>query len=166
MSQEYDNYIVEHCENVNRALEWFYYNLPDLVRGHDFDNVGMHDESKRWPEEYDAYDAYFYGEKTKEVKERFNYAWLNHIHDNPHHWQHWVLINDDPEEGSIGLEMPYCYIIEMICDWWSFSWKTGNLYEIFDWYEKHKSRMILHESTRKIVEYILKKIKEVLDSNN
>ena len=33
------------------------------------------------------------------------------------------------------LEMPYDYIIEMICDWWSFSWQSGNLYEIFKWYE-------------------------------
>ena len=61
--------------------------------------------------------------------------------------------------------MPYNYIIEMICDWWAFSWKSGNLYEIFDWYDKHKEYMILHNSTRKSVEYILNRIKEKLDAD-
>lgn len=39
-----------------------------------------------------------------EVVENFNRAWLLHIHRNPHHWQHWVLINDDPELGETVLE--------------------------------------------------------------
>lgn len=53
----------------------------------------------------------------------------------------------------------------MICDWWSFSWKSGNLYTIFDWYDEHKNYMILSDDTRKIVEDILSKIKEVLDES-
>nr|DAE02562.1 MAG TPA: hypothetical protein [Siphoviridae sp. ctmYS12] len=30
------------------------------------------------------------------------------------------------------MDMPYNYIIEMICDWWAFSWNKGNLQEIFN----------------------------------
>ena len=60
--------------------------------------------------------------------------------------------------------MPTYYIIEMICDWWSFSWKTGDLYEIFNWYEKRKDYIQLSESTRKIVEDILTKIRDILES--
>ena len=56
----------------------------------------------------------------------------------PHHWQYWVLINDNPEEGEVLIEMPYNYILEMICDWWAFSWAKGNLNEIFPWYEERK----------------------------
>ena len=124
-------------------------------------NVLEHDLSKYSAEEYQAYDDYFYGKKNKETERAFNYAWLSHIHHNPHHWQYWVLKHDDePEEA---LEMPEQYVIEMICDWWSFSFKTGNLYEIFDWYEKHKG-MVLHEKTRKLVEDTLNKIKKVLDA--
>lgn len=85
---------------------------------------------------------------------------------NYHDWQYWVLINDDPEEGTIALDMPYEYIVEMICDWWSFSWKTGNLYGVFDWYDEHKERMILSTKTRTTVEDILNKIKEVLDESS
>lgn len=61
--------------------------------------------------------------------------------------------------------MPYQYVIEMICDWWSFSFNSDNLYEIFDWYEKHKG-MVLHEKTRALVEDILSRIKVELEKEN
>ena len=59
--------------------------------------------------------------------------------------------------------MPRRYVLEMICDWWAFSWSKDNLYEIFDWYEKHKGHMMLHEDTRDLVEEILSEIKAKLD---
>lgn len=170
MSIEYDNYINQHVQNVLNAAEWLRRNIdldiPPMIDGH---RTGLfnHDQSKWEKEEYDAYDAYFYGgRKTKEVKKTFNYAWLHHIHNNPHHWQYWVLINDDPEDGTVALDIPYRYAIEMICDWWSFSWSDGNLYEIFDWYNKHKDRMILSKNTRELVEDILDQIRKKLDKNN
>lgn len=168
MSQLYDQYIVAHCYHVSSAHSWLKYNLPDFAQGCLADeNIEAHDESKYDVAEYDAYDKYFYGNnRSAKVMNDFRRAWLHHIHANPHHWQYWVLVNDDPEEGTIALEMDHKYVIEMICDWWSFSWKTGNLYEIFDWYEKHKEHMILHKNTRKLVEDVLSKIKEKLDSEN
>lgn len=168
MSHLYDNYITEHQSNVRSAHSWLKWNLPDFACGTlaDF-NIDDHDRSKYSIEEYQAYDRYFYGNnRSSEVVNNFNRAWLHHIHNNPHHWQYWVLVNDDPKDGTIALEMDREYIIEMICDWWSFSWKTGNLYEIFDWYDQHKERMILHKNTRKLVEDTLKKIREKLDSEN
>ena len=59
--------------------------------------------------------------------------------------------------------MPYNYIIEMICDWWSFSFKQGNLYTIFDWYDSHKDYIKFSDKTRTIVEDILMKIYKKLD---
>ena len=91
---------------------------------------------------------------------------MHHIHKNPHHWQHYVLINDEADEGIVVLDMPYNHIVEMICDWWSFSWSTGNLYEIFDWYDKHKEHIHLSNSTRVIVESILGKINKKLDEGD
>ena len=67
------------------------------------------------------------------------------------------------EDGTKALEMPENYVVEMVSDWWAFSHKSGNLYEIFDWYKKNKKRQILHENTRKLVEEILDKIKTELD---
>lgn len=59
--------------------------------------------------------------------------------------------------------MPENYILEMICDWWAFSWQNENLYEIFDWYDKHKDHMDLSNNTRKTVEDILTKMYDKLN---
>lgn len=173
MSQRYDDYIQEHKENVTKAYYWLINN--NILKEYSVDTLQMahylcesaHDQSKYSEEEYAAYDKYFYGgNKSYAVVEDFNKAWLHHIHNNPHHWQHWVLINDDPNEGEKILDMPEEYIIEMICDWWSFSWKQGRLDEIFTWYDEHKNHMKLSERTRSKVEYILGEIKNKLSDAN
>ena len=167
MSIEYDDYLNEHVSNVQNAYYWLLHNINGANEfGMPSTRIWSHDESKYTSEEYRAYDDYFYSaNKTREIKSNFNYAWLHHIHNNPHHWQYWVLINDDESEGTVALDIPYKYVLEMIADWWSFSWKSGNLYEIFDWYDKHKARMILSKNTRETVEEILAEIKEKLDED-
>lgn len=172
MSKEYDLYLKKHRDNVAKGFKWLQQNLPDILipggDSYDLEHqiVFAHDVSKNTPEEYDAYDVYFYGgNRSYEVVQNFNYAWLHHIHNNPHHWQHWILTNDDKELGDLALDMPYNYIIEMICDWWAFSWQKENLFEIFDWYDEHKDYMKLGDTTRKTVEDILGKIKEVLEND-
>ncbi len=162
MSSNYDEYIKDHVRFVGIAYNKLCEMMPDIR-----DKVGDpffaqdHDLSKWNADEYDAYDRYFYGPagKSASVVREFNYAWLKHQHSNPHHWQYWVLINDDDGENR-PLEMPYKYVIEMICDWWSFSWKAGKPDSILDWYEDHRPIMELHPSTRKIVEDILKRIRK------
>lgn len=165
MSQKYDEYLENHRQAVKKAYQWIAAYIPELTDVEATQNIEFHDMSKNTPDEYKAYDDYFYGEQTPAVIVAFNRAWLMHIHRNPHHWQHWVLINDEPKEGTILIEMPYPYIIEMICDWWSFSWAKGNLTEIFSWYEEHSKYMKLAPKTRKTVETILKKIREKLEEN-
>ncbi len=161
MSEKYDEYIREHKANVFKAFQWLEQNLPEIFPDEEFKATCRyqcefnHDKSKDNTDEYEAYDKYFYGNRSYEAQQEFNKAWLRHIHRNYHHWQHWVLINDDPEEDMKILDMPDVYIIEMICDWWSFSWKKGKLDEIFNWYNDHKDYMKLSEYTRKTVERIL-----------
>lgn len=167
MSIEYDNYLIQHKGNVRKGFKWIRENLPEVINTDDpFEwQISMnHDFSKNDPEEYDAYDKYFYGgNRSYSVVNNFRLAWLRHIHMNPHHWQHWVIINDDPGEGMIMMDMPYLYTIEMICDWWAFSWNKGDLNEIFSWYDEHKAYMKLSDKTRKTVENILNKIKNKLE---
>lgn len=137
MSFQYDQYLTQHRSNVKRGFDWIAENLPELlVDGFDYgwQIEFAHDKSKDEQDEYEAYDAYFYGgNRSYAVMQNYQKAWLLHLHRNPHHWQYWILINDDPKEGEIILEMPYNYIIEMICDWWAFSWQKGKLDEIFGW---------------------------------
>ena len=171
MSIEYDNYLNEHIANVQKAMNWMFENVPvvkancpymsDEFYGQD------HDQSKYSDKEYAAYDNYFYGGNTSYgVKTAFDYAWLHHQNHNKHHWQYWVLIKDDPDEFGqprmYPLEMPFKYVIEMIADWWSFSWRNNNLEEIFTWYEVHGPSMLLHPKTRDLVNFILDQMHRVI----
>lgn len=167
MSADYNVYLKEHIANVSKGLEWLNEHISGLNRTamtEAMNNAAIHDASKYSAEEYEAYDKYFYGFKNRSysVVREFNIAWLHHQHTNQHHWQYWILVNDDPEEGTVALEMPLEYVYEMIADWWTFSWKSENLTEIFDWYDKHKERMILHTRTRGVVEDILEQMKTIL----
>ena len=163
--KKYLEYLHEHIKNVRLGFDWMFEHLNEWFEGYDASYIGelcaAHDESKFSDEEFDAYAEYFNGEKTPEVKEAFDIAWLHHQHCNPHHWQHWLLQED---EGKLkALKMPYEYCIEMIADWWAFSWKASDLYEIFNWYTDHKSRMTLHPETLKIIEKLLDDLKKKLD---
>lgn len=172
MSKEYDLYLQEHKANVKKGYDWIKENLPDLIPSdmrlileHQIGFV--HDASKTEPDEYGPYDAYFYGgNRSSQVVDDFNMAWLKHIHRNPHHWQYFVLQCDEPDEGEIVLDMPYKYILEMVCDWLSFSIAKDNMYEVFDWYDEHKNHIKLSKNTRKTVEDILDKIRKKMDELN
>jgi len=166
MSEKYDEYLQSHIEAVGRAAQWMVGNLSavDELTREEKDafiiHAHNHDSSKFDPTEYVPYDDYFYGEPDEEL---FNYAWLHHIHNNPHHWQYWLLMNDDGKYRDpskvVPLEMPKVYALEMIADWWSFSWRAGNLMGMFDWYDEHRDFIILHESTREYVERVLDEIR-------
>lgn len=176
MSYQYDQYIENHRSKVLEAFSWIQTNLPELVAEEKFSDdqplitraasfegiIKNHDMSKYSLEEYNAYDTYFYGNnRSYQVVEEFNKAWLHHIHHNKHHWQYWVLVSDDK-----CIEMPYEYVIEMICDWWSFSLNSSDEYEIFNWYAEHEQRIKLHHNTRKLVTYILGELKKKLDEQH
>ena len=167
---KYFKYVTGHIGNVKKGYRWLKKYLPEL-----FDNqnrfriavtMALHDRSKfLLNKEFKSYRDYFYGDEEKlnkeTVKNNFDKAWNHHQKINKHHWQYWVLVKAD---GSYQvLDMPYENIIEMICDWWSFSWKTGNLYDVFSWYDRNKNSMILSNKTRSTVEMILKKIRNKLD---
>ena len=171
MSVQYDQYLENHKANVRKAYEWIKKNVPEILTNptgeydYEWQICFGHDDSKTDLDEYRAYDAYFYGgNRSYGVVNDFKKAFLRHIRKNPHHWQHWVLIHDEPNEPMEAVDMPYNYIMEMICDWWSFSWAKGDLYEIFKWYDEHKNYMILDDYTREMIKRILGAIKDELDS--
>ena len=169
MSYQYDMYLQQHENNVKKGFEWLKTNLPKLFTDkpdESWENISEHDKSKHSLDEYTGYDAYFYGNnRSHTVVENFRRAWLLHIHRNPHHWQYWILVCDDYDEGEIILDMPYKYIIEMICDWWSFSWQKGDLSKIFSWYDEHYEYIKLSPKTRETVENILWDIRGRLGYN-
>lgn len=60
----------------------------------------VHDASKFLPSEWRPYAETFYapdGSKQYVEAFSFNAAWLAHQHKNKHHWQHYLLRQDNPE---------------------------------------------------------------------
>lgn len=165
MSKEYDEYLEVHKEAVKTAYIWMKNCLPKGVipniEDYQMQICTLHDASKYSPDEYNAYDLYFFGgNKSAKVVEDFKLAWVHHLHNNPHHWQYWVI--QDEGKPIECLPIPNNYILEMICDWWSFSWKDGNLEAIFSWYDENKDDILLHPDTKEKVEKILSFMKSVL----
>ena len=115
----------------------------------------VHDISKFLISEFIPYAFYFYGsyEDKKKWKNKFNIAWNKHQKRNKHHYQYWILINDD--STIIPQEIPEKYIIEMICDWIGASKAITGKDNTKEWYKKEKDTKILHEKTRNIIERYL-----------
>ena len=154
-------YIIKHkwyvlCECWKRKLYW---------RGI------THDLSKLLPSEFIHYKNYFYsdcpsihevhGDRRntitlwkEDVEEAFNVAWLNHIHRNKHHWQYWVLRNDDGT--TVCIPMPDKYKIEMLCDWIGAGKAMTGKDNCREWYLENKDKMLLHQLTRDWIESQLK----------
>lgn len=139
----------------------------------------VHDWSKFLPSEWVPYAQFFYGGMPRNqaecdraslqlgydpypshnvvarVKANFDRAWLKHQHRSPHHWQHWVLRNDDGT--TVPLMMPYKYVEEMLADWDGAGRAiTGKWGGTPAWYAKNRDKIILHSSVRAFVDGVLK----------
>ena len=158
--EEYEEYLKNHIENVKKSYDLIEDKLlidSDLTveeltqLNHNIEN---HDKSKYEDVEFYPYLCNFYpSDKNKLNQEEYDYAWLHHQHNNPHHWQHWILRED---EGKLKtLDIPDIYIIEMLCDWSSFRYKnpesTAN-----KWYNDNKDKMQLSQNTIQKIEKYLK----------
>jgi len=139
----------------------------------------FHDWSKLRPSEFFPYADHFYG-KGKDISSgrnstgyykptdtgdlAFDFAWLLHQKHNKHHWQWWILPED--EGGVKVLDIPIKYRREMLCDWLGASAAQGHggtLSSVADWYQENGHKMQLSSATRNWVEYTLDN--EVKDAN-
>lgn len=115
------------------------------------------------------YANFFYGKEklrnstgyykpTDTGNKAFDFAWLLHQKINKHHWQWWVLPED--EGGVKVLEMEERYVKEMICDWWGASTTQGYKGANLSWYNDNKDKMQLHPKTRAYVELAIRDSEE------
>lgn len=76
-----------------------------------------HDLSKFSPLEFHESVKYFQGNRSPYMKEKelFGYApgWLHHKGRNKHHWEYWYDMKDGIWQP---LEMPFPFVVEMLCD--------------------------------------------------
>lgn len=124
----------------------------------------IHDWTKFLPDEFLPYarhdwegenerDETGYYKPTDTGDKAFDYAWLLHQKRNKHHWQWWILPED---EGGIKiLEIPDIYLREMICDWKGAGRAQGNPTSCWDWYQHNKHKMQLYPKTREKLERLL-----------
>lgn len=163
--KEYKKYIENHKNNLKQFADWLEENLPELFDNIDLDDfheiIEEHDESKFSEEEFEPYAKKWHGEgkNNKDYYDpAYEEAWEHHWLTNEHHPEHWL-----------GEDMPYIYILEMLCDWGSFSIEKKDFQELIDYYyneAKDDEEKNLSDNTKVIIEEILDKIKSVIEEGD
>jgi hypothetical protein len=160
---EYASYVARH--------KWFVFRAG-LKTGAPLWRLLIHDWSKLSPAEWGAYVESFYkpldpsigrGEGQAGVEldksmraaraSRFKAAWLHHQHRNPHHWQHWVLREDEGDTKC--LEMPDGLVREMVADWMGAGRAITGKWEVASWYAANRHKILLASDTRNAVEALV-----------
>lgn len=142
-------YVVQHKKNV--GIECLKMGMPI--------HAITHDLSKFLPSEFIPYAKFFQAtDRTKVYKtedernEDFQKGWCYHQKRNKHHWNYWVSVTRKDE--IVPLPMPVKYIRQMIADWNGMARKFGGA--TWQYFEKNKDTMILHDETRYVIHQLLK----------
>lgn len=139
----------EHWNYLKYVLRHKWYVLSGCIKlGIPWRGI-IHDLSKFYPSEWTPYVHFFYGDKKD--KAAFDGAWLYHQNRNKHHWQFWMLRD---EEQCV--PMPDVYVREMVADWYGAGMAQGKP-EINAWYQSNKDKMVMHSETRAVVDILLRK---------
>lgn len=95
MSVAYSKYLDQHFRNVYNGYDWIRDNLPDVLNGEDYEIQirSNHDHSKFSPEEYSAYDKYFYGKEETPTLRRISI------------WPGFIIFTTIPTTGSTGFSL-------------------------------------------------------------
>lgn len=119
----------------------------------------IHDWSKFTPAEWGPYVSRFFRPRLYGLSSAdtiagrvrdFHCAFLHHVHFNPHHWQHWVPVDDRGELHP--LPMPDVYIREMVADWASAGLAKNGELDIAEWYRRERTKMVMDSDTRIVAE--------------
>lgn len=171
---EYLSYIKDHINNVRKAFVMYIVpilknrtNISPFFSDEEFKRAAVdvykrlddHDASKFSDYEFDGYRAKWYPTNRElnydqdyidKMEERYAEAWDHHATSNPHHPKHWY----DPE-NKVSRDMSLDAIIEMICDWASFTLRNGT--SMLLWYENQAEdeKQYMSPKTKEIVEDLL-----------
>ena len=133
-----------------RFSEWFPYT------NHFYGEDSHHKDGSHQPKGISrGRDETGYYKPTDTGDKAFDFAWLLHQKRNDHHWQWWILPED--EGGIVVLEMSTKARLEMVCDWCGASQAQGRdgWSGVVKWYRKNHRRMQLHPETRRWVQEFL-----------
>lgn len=120
----YLKYIIRHKYRVAKQC----FRQGEYLRGI------THDWTKFLPDEFFPFRDYFYLETSATSESAFTKAWLKHQHRNDHHWQYWVLLEDDqPKPVRLGMSDPA--MRELAADWISMG---GSATAVSQWVGEHE----------------------------
>lgn len=130
----------------------------------------LHDLSKYGPTEFIASAKHFQGNRSPidaaKEKDGYSLAWQHHKGHNPHHWEYWI--DNVGTRKNTPIEIPYEYVVEMVCDWVG----AGIVYskrevdydepytEPLEHYNAHRDVRIFDPFTQMTIEMFLKIIAE------
>lgn len=107
----------------------------------------IHDWTKFLPDEYFPYANHDFSRDDEYEDPDFDLAWNHHQKRNRHHYQYYLLRNDNGTEKC--LEMAALDAREMLADWASFSLKMGKDFAFTKhWYLKGYHQKVFHPLTR------------------
>jgi len=116
----------------------------------------IHDLSKFYWSEFIPYAEHFCTTSVPKRDPYFDFAWLLHQKRNRHHWQWWLLANDN---GDIKVfPMSKTARLEMVCDWYGAGLAQGKKVnkedkwsETREWFLKNQKNIILSPETERWV---------------
>ena len=158
--EEYKKYIINHKANVSKFADWLLKKCPEVFKDIDIMSfktlINNHDESKFSKEEFEPYARFWFNDSEHyDYDPEYEAAWEHHWKNNKHHPEFWQ-----------GQDMPLIYILEMLCDWGSFSISKNDMNELFDcYYEEAQDddEKNLSENTKILIEKILGQISAALE---
>lgn len=117
----------------------------------------IHDFSKFGFTEFVSSAKHFQGNRSpiEAEKEEIGYskAWLHHKGHNKHHWEYWTDFSDDG--GVIANEIPYKYVVEMVCDWIgagkAYSKDKWTQADPINYFNAHRKGRHFHPNTEKLL---------------
>ena len=207
---DYTDYIDTHVAFVKKAYEDLFKDIPSNLSGGFFadDNnvdciearIEKHDGDKYNDERFEIYRKNHYPMDESEKEENLSTynsdkGWIGHWKANPHHWEYWLSFfpkeldmvirtydyDGNYYEATLENQLK-CAYIEMICDWFSFSYKglkekdngtetpksaTGEPMSFKEWYKTAKKNIKIHPKMEdwfdKLLEYVQDKFEEVTE---
>ena len=94
----------------------------------------------------------------------FSKAWLHHKGRNKHHFEYWIDVSLNKEEGLVGNKMPVNYVAEMLCDRIAacevYRGKNYTSAAPTEYYEFTKKYITIHPETRALLEKLLTILKD------
>ena len=128
----------------------------------------LHDLSKYAPVEFLVGCKYYQGDRSPNNAERedtgISKSWLHHKGRNKHHFEYWIDVSLNKEEGLVGNKMPVNYVAEMLCDRIAacevYRGKNYTSAAPMEYYEFTKKYITIHPETRALLEKLLTILKD------